>query len=374
MMMNRPSQENGVSGTQTCEGATPVTESRVEQPHPCRNSNTARMKWTKEMNKVVMKCYIKSSPDRRGYRKRMMAIWSEEGICEIDEQRLACQARAIKTNGWLSAVEIEEIRRQIVVESNRENLGETNKPTMNETGSNGNGNANESSESTEERRNDESSDQCLTSSEEQVVILQLLVDELAKEGLPKPPCLRNVERSKLKKAVLEVNEVIQYIDTSSVTETNKLLMAGANVVYTRLGMKQRSSYSKTEPWWKKRIKRKIKQLRQDISRLERIRSDDLRNNTLTQSLKKKYNIARKGLNRVVEELKQRLTAQAAKLKRYEDRQTAKTGCLRQTRRDFLRRWKALKGTMILYQMLKKAGNYGMEFGGRGSSTMITLSG
>ena len=110
------------------------------------------------------------------------------------------------------------------------------------------------------------------------------------------------------------------IDTSSVTETNKLLMAGANVVYTRLGMKQRSSYSKAEPWWKKRIKRKIKQVQQDISRLERIRSDDLRNNTFTQSLKKKYNIARKGLNRVVEELKQRLTAQAAKLKRYEDTQ------------------------------------------------------
>ena len=97
-------------------------------------------------------------------------------------------------------------------------------------------------------------------------------------------------------------------------------MAGANVVYTRLGMKQRSSYSKMELWWKKRIKQKIKQLRQDISRFERIRSNDLRNNTLTQSLKKKYNIARKGLNRVVEELKQRLTAQAAKLKRYEDRQ------------------------------------------------------
>ena len=210
-MMNRPNQENGIYGTQTCEGATPVTESRVEQPNLCRNSNTARMKWTKEMNKVVMKCYIKSSPDRRGYRKRMMVTWSEEGICDITEQRLACQARAIKTNGWLSAAEIEEIRRQITVESNRENLGETNTPTMNETGSNGNGNgnANESSESTEERCNDKSSDQFSViaekmrgnaCSEEQVVILQLLVDEFAKEDLPKPPCLRNVERSKFKKS------------------------------------------------------------------------------------------------------------------------------------------------------------------------------
>ena len=96
-----------------------MTESRVEQPNPCRNFNTTRMKWTKEINKPVMKCYIKSSLNRRGYRKRTMAIWSEEGICEITEQRLACQARAVKTNGWLSAVEIEEIQRQIAVESNR---------------------------------------------------------------------------------------------------------------------------------------------------------------------------------------------------------------------------------------------------------------
>ena len=137
-----------------------------------------------------------------------MAIWSEKGICEIAEQGLACQARTIKTNGWLSAVEIEEIQRQIAVESSRENLGETNTPTMNETGSDGNGIANESSESTEERRNDESSDQFSViaekmrgnaCSEEQVIILQLLIDELAKEDLSKPPCLRNVERSKIKK-------------------------------------------------------------------------------------------------------------------------------------------------------------------------------
>ena len=87
---------------------------------------------------------------------------------------------------------------------------------MNETGSNGNGNANESSESnesTEELHNDERFDQFSVivgkmrdndCSQEHVAILQLLIDELAKEDLPNPPCLRKVERSKLKKAVLEV--------------------------------------------------------------------------------------------------------------------------------------------------------------------------
>ena len=81
----------------------------VKVPHPSRNlglSSRIRVVTVVLLGRngpkkgiVVMKCYIKSSPDRRGYRRRIMAIWSEEGICEITEQRLACQARAIKTNG-----------------------------------------------------------------------------------------------------------------------------------------------------------------------------------------------------------------------------------------------------------------------------------
>ena len=43
----------------------------------------------------------------------MMDIWNSEGVFEISEQRLDDQARAIKTNGWLSEIEIEEIKRDI---------------------------------------------------------------------------------------------------------------------------------------------------------------------------------------------------------------------------------------------------------------------
>ena len=44
-------------------------------------------------------------------------------------------------------------------------------------------------------------------SEDKISILQMILDELAKEYLQKPFNLRNVERSRLKKVVREVNEV-----------------------------------------------------------------------------------------------------------------------------------------------------------------------
>ena len=43
----------------------------------------------------------------------MLALWNVEGVFESSEQRLANQSRMCKNNGWLSDVEIEEIKRSI---------------------------------------------------------------------------------------------------------------------------------------------------------------------------------------------------------------------------------------------------------------------
>ena len=115
MRMNDKDRDvNGVNGTQgTSEGVTPGRVAGGQQPAPGRYPNTARTKWSKDLNKLLMKCYIKSNPGTRGYRKRMFAIWMEFGEFEINEQRLADQARAIKINGWLSDIEIEELKREV---------------------------------------------------------------------------------------------------------------------------------------------------------------------------------------------------------------------------------------------------------------------
>ena len=60
-------------------------------------------------------------------------------------------------------------------------------------------------------------------------------------------------------------------------------------------------------------------LRGEISKLERSRSNpSLKLRGLTQ-IRKKYFVKKKGLNVVIEELKQRVAAKAEKLRRYEQR-------------------------------------------------------
>ena len=71
-----------------------------EQRRPGRHPATARMMWSKDVNKVVMECYLKSKPVNengvpiRGYRQGMFRVWQEIGLFESTEQRICDQARA----------------------------------------------------------------------------------------------------------------------------------------------------------------------------------------------------------------------------------------------------------------------------------------
>ena len=67
-----------------------------------------------------------------------------------------------------------------------------------------------------------------------------------------------------------VKEVIGIFDTQNISETNMLLVAVANLVAKRLGVRKPTAKRSDESWWKRRIKQKIMQLRKDMSRLERV--------------------------------------------------------------------------------------------------------
>ena len=43
-----------------------------EEPSGEQVQPRKKMTWSKEINKVIMKCYIQSEPERRGFRKRML--------------------------------------------------------------------------------------------------------------------------------------------------------------------------------------------------------------------------------------------------------------------------------------------------------------
>ena len=58
----------------------------------------SRRTWNKELNKLVMKCYLMSDPSKRGYIGRMYDISQGIGIFEITEQCLSDQVGVIKIN------------------------------------------------------------------------------------------------------------------------------------------------------------------------------------------------------------------------------------------------------------------------------------
>ena len=76
---------------------------------------------------------------------------------------------------------------------------------------------------------------------EKIVILEMISKELKNKDPAKPVNLRQVERSKLRKVVSEVNDVLAYINTKTIADTNKLLNAAAIVVEKRLGIKRRTT-------------------------------------------------------------------------------------------------------------------------------------
>ena len=69
---------------------------------------------------------------------------------------------------------------------------------------------------------------------------------------------------------------------------------------------------------KRRLQNKIKELRKDLSQLEALKDKDISNFSQWERLERKYNRVKR-LNVAIKELKQRITAIAAKVRRYQGR-------------------------------------------------------
>ena len=107
--------------------------------------------------------------------------------------------------------------------------------------------------------------------------------------------------------------------THSITKTNKLFYAGAVVVTNTLRVKIDKVAGRKEPIWNGRLQNKIKELRKDLSLLEALKDKDISNFRHWEILETKHSIRVKRLNAVIEKLKQRITAIAAKVRRYQGR-------------------------------------------------------
>ena len=102
---------------------------------------------------------------------------------------------------------------------------------------------------------------------------------------------------------------------------NDLIKAASVWVAKQIRLKKRDNREKNERRWKRRIEGDIKKLRQDVNLLTRDFKGKLRSKK-KQKMKElydKHRVKKKALKSVIEELKQRMLAKSAKVKRYEQR-------------------------------------------------------
>ena len=281
-------RNNDVNGTgASSEGATSGRCPVEEQRRPDRHPTTARTKWTKELNNLVMKCFYKSTAPhlpKRNYRKRMLNIWNEIGLFELSEQKLAGQARAIKTNKWSLDLELERIKSEVDKDLS---------PDRNEEAESYiDGRENDSSLAPDFSNSEHESPEVLINEENQhlaidqnieglndndLQILNILQEELQKVPLEDPINLRFLGRRKLRNLIAMVNSVIPCLRADSLSDYNNIMKTAANVVARLAGLRvRRKKKEQAEPWWKKRIQLKINQLRKDLSRVEKIKSGELK--------------------------------------------------------------------------------------------------
>ena len=253
--------------------------------------------------------------------------WKIRGFFESTEQRNCDQARAIKKNGWFSDLELEAIRRNSEMEDNVVNNFEIREETSHhETNSIVEEAYKQQLEVIEEKAvSDDTSvkektceETDLTEEERDILdhIRQFMEGGEHCDGI----AFNSVERKKLKTTTERANRAIKYIDTNNITETNNLIVATILWIVKELGLKKQiKRVAKQEPWWKRRIKESIIELRRHINIFQRQQNGEIRKMKIYNELVRKYKVKEKGLSKVMEELKQRLQVKASKLKRCEQR-------------------------------------------------------
>ena len=285
-----------------------------------RNDGTRR-KWTKEDYVMAMECKFRAENVgiTWGLGRKVHEYWNQKGMFEIEEKILMNQIRAIVSKGWLTQLEMETIKRNVrrgsqneevteIVDMQEEvvDLPEPNISMQEETVLEENHALSIEDELTEEEKNR----------------LDRLRSIITGDNTAKIYDLKYQDRSKLKQEIGMMNNVLRCVQVTDITHLRNVVQAAAIVVGEAMGAKERQQKKeKKEPYWKRRIIGDISRLRKDLSRIEawfggRWKRGKKRDK---DELDRKYKLKSKGFTLVMEELKQRITAKATKVKRYDNR-------------------------------------------------------
>ena len=103
---------------------------------------------------------------------------------------------------------------------------------------------------------------------EKQTILEKIADLMKKDNLSNPQNLRRINRVRMKEKPKLVDEVLNSVQTSNITEDHKLVKCRALVIAQLLGIKEIRNKKKEEPFWKRRTESKINAIRKDVSLIE----------------------------------------------------------------------------------------------------------
>ena len=132
--------------------------------------------------------------------------------------------------------------------------------------------------------------------------------------------MRQVPRKKLASVSAMVSKILGTVSTTNLTEINDLVFAGVVIAAETLGVKSSQSQHKdNKPWWKRTLEGQINELRKYLSRIEQMDRVAMKDSDMRNRLMKKCQVKGKGMSVVKEEIKQRVKAKAAKVKRYDGR-------------------------------------------------------
>ena len=121
----------------------------------------------------------------------------------------------------------------------------------------------------------------------------------------------------LNKLVDKVNVVISGIPTINLEGTSKLVYAVARFVCDSVGPRERGIAAQCVPPWRVRLSNKLSLFRRELSQLVALGEGRLLNERTVAYLTRKFDLAEVDVNIVIEVLKQKVTALAHRIRRYD---------------------------------------------------------
>lgn len=333
-------EENGDKHTLSKSITSESDKTRKTNPNM---KQSTRSKWTNEEYKEIVWCHFHTiETDGTANLNKTFELWKQRNgnsNRQLTANTLATQRRFILNNNKLTQDQIEDIRRRVKINTqNLENDQDIEDLSIQQLKDYIPKSNNESESNAAQQTTNSKTEPLKTNETELIKLKEKIIRKLENcentiEITCRPP-LKKINETQQARTLIKLGNVVikQIINAQKevynhITPINRLIYATAESIQENLIPKickenQRTKQTNTEQPWKKRIYIKIGLLRKDLSQLKECLNLNL-NDTMKEKknkLYKKYKIKNnKDHEKVMEKLKQQISAKTNRVRRYIER-------------------------------------------------------